>query len=539
MMNQPLLISSLLEHADKYHHDAEIVTRTVEGPTHRTTYRDLHRRARQAARALRGLGMKAGDRVATLAWNTHRHLELYFAVSGAGAVCHTVNPRLFHEQIVYIVNHAEDAIVLFDSTFAPLVAQIRGDCPSVKHWVALVEAQQVPEATLFAESYEALVTGQSDDFEWPRLDEDTASLLCYTSGTTGNPKGVLFSHRSSVLHSYATALPDSMSLSSRDAVCPVVPMFHASCWGLPYTCAMVGAKLVLPGMHTDGQSLYELFEREGVTFAGGVPTVWQGVLAHVKAQRLEFGTLERILVGGSACPPAIIRAMWQDYGVEALHGWGMTELSPVGTLNTFKRKHAGMTDEERIVFKANQGRPPFGIDMRLVGPDGEEQPQDGQSTGELHVRGPWVVERYYKADQSALADGWFPTGDMATVDDDGYLKITDRAKDMIKSGGEWISSIELENIATLHPAVAMAAAIGVSHPKWDERPLLVIVKKSGQEVTKEEVLESFEGRVAKWWIPDDVVFVDAIPLTATGKMSKLTLRRQFENYAQHAVQSIS
>jgi fatty-acyl-CoA synthase len=530
MMRRPLLISSLLEHADTYHGDAPIVTRTVEGGLHRYTYSDFHRRSRQTALALERLGVKPGERIATLAWNTYRHLELYFAISCAGSVCHTINPRLFHEQIVYIINHAEDSVLFFDSTFASLVAQIRDRCPTVEHWVALVPESQIPDATPFAESYDALVSAEPDSYAWPELDENTASLLCYTSGTTGNPKGVLFSHRSTILHSFGTALPDVMDLSSRDSVCPVVPMFHASCWGLPYTCPMVGAKLVLPGMHMDGASLYELFEREGVTFAGGVPTVWQGVLAHMQANGLKFSTLKRFLVGGAACPPAIIRAMWEDYGVEALHGWGMTELSPVGTLNTFKAKHARMSDEDRIAFKCNQGRALYGVEMRLIGPGGEQLAHDGESAGELHVRGPWVVERYYKSDRSPLVDGWFPTGDVATIDRDGYLKITDRSKDVIKSGGEWISSIALENIATLHPAVAIAASISIRHPKWDERPLLVVVKKSNQDVTKEELLGFFEGKVAKWWVPDDVVFVESIPLTATGKMSKLTLREQFKDY---------
>lgn len=530
MMSRPLLISSLLEHADTYHGDAEIVTRTVEGPIHRTTYRGLHRRARQAAGALRDLGMNPGDRVGTLAWNTHRHLELYYAISCPGAVCHTINPRLFTPQIVYIVNHAEDSIVLFDATFAPLVAELRPQCPSVRHWVALVDANGVPQSTPFAKSYETLLSRQQDTLPWPELDENTASLLCYTSGTTGNPKGVLFSHRSTVLHSYATALPDAMALSSRDSVCPIVPMFHASCWGLPYTCAMVGAKLVLPGMKMDGESLYELFESEGVTFAGAVPTVWQGLLAYMKPKGLRFGSLTRFLVGGSACPPSVIRAMWEDHRVEALHGWGMTELSPVGTLNTWKRKHAQLSDEERIVFKSTQGRPLYGIELRLVGPSGNALPHDGVSAGELHVRGPWTVASYYKVEPSPLIDGWFPTGDVATIDPDGYLRITDRAKDVIKSGGEWISSIALENIAMQHPAVAMAAAISIAHPKWGERPLLVVVKKEGSAATPEQLLAFFEGKVAKWWIPNDVVFVDSIPLTATGKMSKLALRQRFADH---------
>lgn len=530
MMKQPLMISSLLTHAEKYHGDEEVVTRTVEGPVHRYTYRDLGRRARQAAEALVTMKLGGGACVATLAWNTYRHLELYYAIPGVGSVCHTINPRLFHEQIVYIINHAEDVALFFDATFAPLVAELRPRCPTVRHWIALVATDRIPEQTPFAQSYEALLEGRPGVFAWPSFDENTASQLCYTSGTTGHPKGVLFSHRTTLLHSLTTALPDALSISTSEVVCPIVPMFHANGWGLPYTCPMVGAKLVLAGMNTDGESLYQLFEAEGVTFAGAVPTVWQGLIDYMQAGGLRLSSLRRFLVGGSACPFSIIRTLSQDYGVEALPGWGMTELSPVGTLTTFKRKHAQLNEEERLAFRTNHGRPLFGIDLRLIGRHGEELDCDGKSVGELQVRGLAVVDTYFRGDATALVDGWFPTGDIATIDGDGYLKITDRSKDMIKSGGEWISSIELENIATLHPAVAMAAVIGVASAKWGERPLLLAVRRAGKALEREELLAWFEGKVARWWVPDDVQFVDSLPMTATGKLSKVTLRQRYQDY---------
>ncbi len=530
MMQEPLLLTSVLRHAEKYHGDEEVVSRLSSGVVHRYTYRDLGQRARQAAGALLSLGIAAGDRVATLAWNSYRHLELYFAIPGLGAVCHTVNPRLFHEQIIYIVNHAEDSAVFFDASFAALVAEIRPRCPTVKHWVALVDAAERPAETPFAVSYETLVAPQAGVREWPRFDENTAALLCYTSGTTGNPKGALFSHRSTLLHSLSTALPDALAISAREVVCPIVPMFHANGWGLPYTCPMVGAKLVFAGMHTDGESLYRLFESEWVTFAGAVPTVWQGLIDHLQARRATLSSLRRFLVGGSACPFSIIRTMWHDYGVTALPGWGMTELSPIGTLTTAKRKHDQLSDEARLGFLTNHGRPLFGVELRLVGLDGETVPEDGHSVGELQVRGLWTVERYFKSDESALRNGWFSTGDIASIDSDGYLTITDRSKDMIKSGGEWIGSIELENIAMSHPAVAMAAAIAVASEKWGERPLLVVVLRAGQTADRQELLAWFEGKVAKWWIPDDVQFVASLPMTATGKLSKLTLRKNYRNH---------
>ncbi len=528
MQDQPLLISSLMTYAERHHGDTEIVSRTVEGPIHRYTYREAHRRTRKLANALRKLGVREGDRIGTLAWNGFRHFEIYFAVSGMGAVCHTINPRLFPEQIVYIINHAEDGYVFFDLTFAPIVEKLRSQCPGVKGWVAMTDRAHMPATLPDALCFEELVAAQSDDFTWPSLDEKTASSLCYTSGTTGNPKGVLYSHRSTVLHSYAAALPDAMNLSARDVVLPVVPMFHANAWGLPYACLLVGAKIVFPGAALDGKSVYELFESERVTFSAGVPTVWLALLQFVAQGGHRFSTFKRTVIGGSACPPAMIRAFEVEHGVEVLHAWGMTEMSPLGTVSQIKAKHREKSVEDRLAVKGKQGRSLFGVDLKIVDGEGRELPWDGKVFGDLMVRGPWIVESYFKGEGgNALRDGWFPTGDVATIDADGYMQITDRSKDVIKSGGEWISSIDLENVAVAHPAVAEAAVIGVHHPKWDERPLLIVQKKSGATVTREELLAFYQDKVAKWWIPDDVVFVDSLPHTATGKLLKTQLRRDF------------
>lgn len=533
MMNMPLLISSLIRHASDHHGDTEIVSRLTEGGIHRYTYADAHKRSRQLANALIKLGIKASDRVGTLAWNGFRHFETYFAASGMGAVLHTINPRLFPEQIAYIVNHADDQYVFFDITFAPLVDGIAPHCKNVKGWVAMTDRAHMPTMkTSGVLCYEELVSAASDDFEWPILDENTASSLCYTSGTTGNPKGVLYSHRTTILHSYAIAMPDVMSLSARDVILPVVPMFHVNAWGTPYACAMVGAKIVFPGAGLDGASLYELFENEGVTMSAGVPTVWLGLLNYVKQNNLKFTTMNRTVIGGSACPPAMIKTFQDDYGVRVLHAWGMTELSPLGTLNTFKEKHFKMSEEERFAIQQKQGRVIFGVEMKIVGGDGNALPHDGKAFGDLLVRGPWIVGEYFKSEggNPLTPDGWFPTGDVATIDADGYMQITDRSKDVIKSGGEWISSIDLENLAVAHPDVAEAAVIGIFHPKWDERPLLVVVKKPGAAVTKEELLKFFDGKIAKWWMPDDVAFVDQLPHTATGKLLKTKLREDFKDY---------
>ena len=536
MMQMPLLIAALIEHADKHHGDVEVVSRRCEGDIHRYTYKDVHRRARQMANALDTLGVKRSDRVATLAWNGHRHLELYYAVSGSGAVLHTINPRLHPEQIAWIANHAEDQYLFFDLTFLPIIEAIAPLCRTMKGYVAMTDKAHMPASTVELLCYEDLLNKHSDRYVWPEFDENLASSLCYTSGTTGHPKGVLYSHRSTLLHSFAATMPDALNLSARDTILPVVPMFHVNAWGLPYAVPMVGGKLVLPGPKLDGPSLYELFEAEGVTCSGGVPTVWQGLLAHTEANNLRFSTMRRTVIGGSACPPAMLQLFQDKYGVEVLHAWGMTEMGPLGTAGTLKGKHARQSKEERLAVQYKQGRVVFGVDMRIVGDDGGDLPWDGKAFGDLLVRGYSVLRRYFKETHDAASEdvdgrGWFATGDVATIDPDGYMHITDRSKDVIKSGGEWISSIDLENIAMSHPAVAMAACISIRHPKWDERPMLVVVKRPNAVVTREQLLAHYEGKVAKWQVPDDVVFVDSIPLGATGKMLKTRLREQFKDYA--------
>ncbi|MFC7460837.1 3-(methylthio)propionyl-CoA ligase [Hydrogenophaga defluvii] len=533
MMQQPLLISSLLRHAERHHGTQEVVSRRVEGDIHRYTYADLASRSRKLAKALAGLGMAPGVRVGTIAWNTYRHLELYYAVSGSGAVLHTLNPRLHPDQLVWIADHAEDEVLCFDKTFLPLVEAVASRLKTVRKFVLMVDKEHMPTVPkiLGLICYEDLIAGEPNDhFEWPEFDEQTASSLCYTSGTTGNPKGVLYSHRSTVLHTFASSLPDALNLSARDAILPVVPMFHVNAWGLPYSACMVGAKLVFPGPGLDGKSLHEMFEAEGVTVSAGVPTVWQGLLAHVSGNGLCFRTMRRTIIGGSACPPAMMSTFEDTYGVQVIHAWGMTELSPIGTVGILKGHQLDLPVEQRRSIQAKQGRGVFGIDMKIVGEEGQELPWDGKASGELLVRGHWVVAQYIKGEKTPLVNGWFPTGDVATIDADGFMNITDRAKDVIKSGGEWIGSIDIENIAMAHPAVAMAACIAAKHPKWDERPLLVVVKKSNAEVSKEDLLAFFNGRIAKWWTPDDVVFVDAIPLGATGKMLKNRLREQFQDH---------
>ncbi len=533
MQNQPLLISSLIEFAALNHGDGEIVSRRVEGDLHRSTYRTAAGRARQVANALDRAGLGFGDRIGTLAWNGYRHFELYFGVSGSGRVLHTVNPRLSPEQVVWILNHAEDRVLCFDMTFLPIVKAIWKQCPQVRQWIALCAPDALPADSGIEglQSYEAWIAGEPGTYQWPSFDENTASTLCYTSGTTGNPKGALYSHRSTVLHAYAGALPDSLNMSARDSVLPVVPMFHVNAWGLPYVGAMTGAKMVFPGPALDGKSVYELIEAEGVTMAAGVPTVWLGLLGHMAQHKLRFSTLNRTVIGGSACPPAMIKTFDADYGVTVLHAWGMTEMSPLGTVCNLKLKQQTLPADERLAVLAKQGRAVFGVDMKIVDPEGQALPWDGQTTGDLYVKGPWIVSGYFKGEGGdPLVDGWFPTGDVAAIDADGFLQITDRSKDVIKSGGEWISSIDIENIAVAHPAVAMAACIAIAHPKWDERPLLVVMKKPGAEVTREALLAFYEGKVAKWQVPDDVAFVDAIPLGATGKMQKMKLREQFKAY---------
>jgi fatty-acyl-CoA synthase len=532
MMDMPLLLSSLILHADREHGDSEIVSRTVEGSMHRYTYREAHRRTRRLANALTGLDVNRGDRIATLAWNTYRHFELFYAVSGIGAVCHTVNPRLFSDQLIYIFNDAEDRFIFLDLTFIALLEKIAVHLPRVQGFVIMTDRRHMPQTSLRnALCYEELLEAVSDQYQWPEFDERTASSLCYTSGTTGAPKGVLYSHRSNILHTYAMALPDALCLSAQDVMLPAVPMFHANAWGIPYGCAMMGSKLVLPGCELDGASLFQLFEQEKVTVSGGVPTVWLGLLAYMKQHSLKFTTLRRTLVGGSACPPSMIATFEEQYGVHILHGWGMTELSPLGTVCALKKKHERLPAEQQRSVKAKQGRLIFGVDMKIVDDEGNELPRDGRTFGHLMVRGPWICRRYFKADDvEILRDGWFPTGDVATIDPDGYMQITDRDKDVIKSGGEWISSIELENCAMGHPAVAEAAVVGVPHAKWGERPLLLVVREPGSAVSREEILLHLVPKVAKWWLPDDVVFVDSLPHTATGKLLKTKLRADYRDH---------
>ena len=534
MMQQPLLVASLLTHAERHHGGREIVSRRVEGDIHRYSYRDLAQRARRMANALAALDVGHGERVATLAWNGYRHMELYFAVSGSGAVLHTLNPRLHVDQLAYIIEHAQDRIVFFDLTFLPLIESVAPRVKSPKLFVAMTDRAHMPQThglSTMLLCYEDLVDLHDDVFEWPLLDENSASSLCYTSGTTGNPKGVLYSHRSTVLHTYAAALPDSLNCSARDAILPVVPMFHVNAWGLPYIACMVGAKLVFPGPALDGQSLYELIEAEQVTLSAGVPTVWQGLLAHVDAIKGAFSHMRRTIVGGAACSTAMTAAFRESHRVEVLHAWGMTELSPVGTVCSLKAHQLSLPGCKRYEVQAKQGRAVFGIDMKIVDADGAALPWDGVAAGDLLVRGPWVAREYFGSEgQPPLRDGWFPTGDIARIDADGFMQITDRSKDVIKSGGEWISSTDIENVACLHPDVATAVCIAARHVKWDERPLLLVVKKPGSGLDANGLLAFLDGRVARWWKPDAVVFIDTVPVGATGKVLKNQLRDRFADY---------
>ncbi|MBX3618436.1 MAG: fatty-acid--CoA ligase [Rhizobacter sp.] len=536
MMEMPLMISSLITHAARHSADTEIVSKRAEGDIHRYTYKDCELRSRKLAQALARLGCEPGDRVGTLAWNGYRHLEIYYGSSGSELVCHTINPRLFPEQIVWIAEDAKDRVLCFDITFLPLVEKIAPMLKSVKHFVLMTDRAHMPASTTLSQllCYDEIVEAEDGHYAWPQFDEGTASSICYTSGTTGNPKGAVYSHRSTLLHAFGSALPDSLGCSARDVILPVVPMFHVNAWGLPYSGPLVGAKLVMPGPHLDGKSLYELFEAEKVSFSAGVPTVWLGLINYVKQNNLKFSTFKRTVIGGSACPPAMMKTLQDDFGVEVIHAWGMTEMSPLGTLAKLKSKHLSLGREEQQKLLASQGRVVYGVDMEILDDDDKPLPWDGKASGNLVVRGPWVIGSYFQRPESPLVKvnglDWFPTGDVATIDADGFMQITDRSKDVIKSGGEWISSIDLENIAMAHPAVHEAAAIACRHPKWDERPLLVVVKKPGAEVTREELLSFFEGRIAKWQIPDDVAFVSEIPHTATGKIQKLKLRELFKEH---------
>ncbi|HUG23399.1 3-(methylthio)propionyl-CoA ligase [Piscinibacter sp.] len=536
MMQMPLMISSLIVHAARHFGDTEIVSKRAEGDLHRTDWTQTELRARKLAQAFERLGCRAGDRVATLAWNGYRHVEIYYGASGSQLVCHTINPRLFPEQIAWIANDAADQVLCFDLTFLPLIEKLAPQLKSVRHFVLMTDRARMPAQTGIAGllCYEELIDAENGQYAWPEFDENTASSICYTSGTTGHPKGAVYSHRSTLLHAYASALPDALDCSAKDVILPVVPMFHVNAWGLPYAVPLVGAKLVMPGPHLDGKSLYELFESEKVTFSAGVPTVWLGLINHVQQNKLKFSTFKRTVIGGSACPPAMMRTLEDDFGVEVIHAWGMTEMSPIGTLSKLKAKHEALDPEARHRLLEKQGHVVYGVDMMILDDDEKPLPWDGKAAGNLVVRGPWVIERYFQVEKSPLVtvDGrqWFPTGDVATIDEDGFMQITDRSKDVIKSGGEWISSIDLENIAMAHPAVHEAAAIACRHPKWDERPLLVVVKKPNAEATAADILGFFEGRLAKWQIPDDVLFVAELPHTATGKIQKLKLREQFKDH---------
>lgn len=529
MMDRPLLLSSVIEHAAAQFGDAEVVSRETHGPLFRYTYAQCAARARKLANALATLGLEEGSAVGSIAWNNHRHLEAYYAVSGSGMVMHTCNPRLHPQQLIYIINHAEDSVMLFDATFAPLIKGIAAHCPKVRAWVCLSEAAHMPaiEGVANVMSYEDLIAPCSEQFEWPEFDERTGAALCYTSGTTGNPKGALYSHRSIVLNAMSGCLPGILSLSAEEAILPVVPMFHINAWCIPYAAPIAGAKLVLPGPRLDGQSLYELMESERVTVSAGVPTIWLALLAHVEQHGLRFSTMRRTGVGGSAMPKSLIAKFMDTYDVEVRHGWGMTETTAIGTMGTLMPKHQDWTPEQKHALLAKQGKSAFGVEIKVVDEQGATLPRDGVAQGELMVRGQWILASYYKGEKSPLVDGWFPTGDIATIDADGVMQIRDRTKDVIKTGGEWISSIDLENAAIAHPAVAMAAVIGVKHPKWDERPLLFVVCKPGQSVEKQEMLAFLAERVAKWWVPDDVIFLDALPVGGTGKVQKGDLRKEY------------
>jgi fatty-acyl-CoA synthase len=533
MQDWPLTVDRILDHAKAWHGDREIVSRSIEGPIVRTTYAEVHARAKKLSSALKALGVKRGDRVATLAWNTGRHIEAWYAIMGMGAVCHTLNPRLFAEQLCYIINHAEDKVLFTDLTFLPVLLEHRAKMSTVEHVVVMTDEAGMrgvdfPGALCF----ETLVAGGSTDCVWGDFDENTASSLCYTSGTTGNPKGVLYSHRSNFIHTLVTLGVDVMGLSARDTVLPVVPMFHANAWGLAFSCAAAGAKLVMPGQKLDGASVYELLETEGVTFSAAVPTVWLGLLTHMRENKLGLSTLKRVVIGGSAVPEAIVRGFRDEYGVDVTHAWGMTEMSPLGTLSSPTAKIAATDPETQLRYKLKQGRPPIGVEMKLENDAGERLPHDGTTFGRLMVKGPFIVGAYFKGDGGQILDdeGFFDTGDVATIDADGYMQITDRAKDVIKSGGEWISTIEIENIAVGHEKAELAAVIGAAHPKWDERPVLLVKLMAGQTATKDEFLAFLEGKIAKWWTPDDVVFVDDIPLGATGKIDKKLIRERMKGY---------
>jgi len=539
MQDWPLLLHRIIDHAAIYHGERKVVSRSVEGPIVETNYAQVRRRALKLAKRLEKAGIRNGDRVATMAWNTARHLETWYGILGIGAIYHTVNPRLFADQICWIVNHAEDRLMFVDLTFVPILEKHAEGLKSIERYVVLTDSAHMPKTTLKnAVAYEDWINEVDDDFEWRSFDENTAAGMCYTSGTTGNPKGVLYSHRSNVLHAFMAALPDSKGISSRDVVMPVVPFFHANGWSLAFSTPMVGATLVLPGPKLDGASIYELLDKYKVSFTAAVPTVWLMLLQDLEKTGATLPYLERVVIGGSACPRAMAKTFQDKYGVEVIHAWGMTEMSPLGSLCTMKPEYAELTGEAKLDIQQKAGHPPFGVEMKITDDAGKRLPWDGKTFGRLKVRGPAVAKAYFKDPTNILdQEGFFDTGDVATIDKYGYMQITDRSKDVIKSGGEWISSIDLENLAVGHPKVAEAAVIGIHHPKWDERPLLVIVLKKGETAAKEDILGFMQGKIAKWWMPDDVAFVDEIPHTATGKIQKITLRERFKDYRLPTVEA--
>jgi fatty-acyl-CoA synthase len=533
MQEWPLLCHRIIDHAATYHARRPVISRSVEGPIHTTDYASIRTRALKVAQRLDRDGMRLGDRVATLAWNTWRHVEAWYGILGIGAIYHTVNPRLFPDQIAWIVNDAEDRVMMTDLTFVPLLEKLADKLPTIERYVILTDAAHMPATSLpHAVAYEEWIGTADGDFEWRAFDENTAAGMCYTSGTTGHPKGVLYAHRSNVLHAFMASLPDCKGLSARDVVMPVVPMFHANGWSLPFSAPMTGAAVVMPGARMDGASIYELLTQHRVTCTAAVPTVWLMLLDHMEKTGGALPDLKRVVIGGSACPRAMTRTFEEKYGVEVIHAWGMTEMSPLGSLCTMKPEYAGLTGEARRDVQVKQGHPPFGVEMKITDDSGRLLPWDGKTFGRLKVRGPAIASAYYKGEGGKILDeeGFFDTGDVATIDAYGYMQVTDRAKDVIKSGGEWISSIDLENLAVGHPKVAEAAVIGVRHPKWDERPLLIVVLKKDQTATKDDILQFMQGKIVKWWMPDDVVFVDEIPHTATGKIQKTALREQFKDY---------
>ncbi|TDI61590.1 MAG: long-chain-fatty-acid--CoA ligase [Alphaproteobacteria bacterium] len=533
MQDRPLLVSSLVEQAEKFHAEQEIITRTVEGPIHRYTYRDMGLRSRKLAQALQALGVKLGDRIGTLGWNTYRHLEVWYGVTGIGAITHTVNPRLYEDQISYIINHAENKFIFTDTSFIKILERLEPQLQTVEAFIIMTDKANMPDTSLKnVMCYEDLIDAQDGDLVWSTFEENTAAAMCYTSGTTGNPKGVLYSNRSCVLHAMASAAPDVLNIGSETVVMAVVPMFHANGWGIPYVAPMHGAKLVLPGPHMDGASIYELLNQEKVTFTAAVPTVWLMLLAHIEENNLELPFLDRVVIGGSAAPRTMIETFEKKYGVIVGHAWGMTEMNPLGSLGTMKASMQDLPYETLLDYKCKQGRGVYGVEFKITDDDANRLPWDGESSGHLMVRGPWVVQSYFRGEGGKILDdeGFFDTGDIAHIDQEGFVQLTDRAKDVIKTGGEWISSIDLENAAVGHPDLAECAVIGVYHPKWDERPLLLAIAAKGKSPTKDDVLAYLSDRVVKWWVPDDVIFVDELPHTATGKLLKMKIREEYKDY---------